>query len=683
MKKFKQSKGAPGRSAKAKSATIVIYDSETEETLRQLKDRTPEFDRQARQDGARGVPAADQRALCDTELEIKAKFEESLRFALTSISQRITNLQTNLAAKRQLSELLATDPQAALEELRQQKHNSLVQELQAIEEEADSKTELLERKKKTIQHELTKDYTEKNITEDNIGYRPRKKSWWSKALYLFFFLFAVLTDVSVTFKNIEATAKTPLLASLVVAIAIALILALDAHHLGRSIKTRNRKGLMLSLILAGLVMVVVGFLALSFGSWITAMINLTMLVGLALLAYFYSEEKADLVKKYFDDQAAIKAGEKKITDIDKQIHNVRTKSKAKMLETTRAYRAEIVDEYNMLNEKLVEWQEYRNLKKDQFTALYQQQFHRYRKLNQQERVDKNIPQVKWWLESTHVPSLRISESDPHDTAEVSIPLPPSGNGNGTLSKVGFQFLLVLLLGTMAMGSCNFLTPVSGVAVDVRIPADQTDSIDFDPEAIAKFILSMHKFDSAKTYDASISIEVIRLNDRYANPTFFAHLPERGNTFFEVTHERLAEQGVFYRQVVTALTEGHRFTGEIPHSRLYGPICEVLQDLQHSTAKQRQCLIFSDGLENTKGLSFYDYRHNPALLLEEKDKIIAELEKQCPLPDLSGIEIWIIHQPSLELDELGHYVKLFWKEYFQSHGATVHLLAGVNGAFVTK
>ena len=60
----------------------------------------------------------------------------------------------------------------------------------------------------------------------------------------------------------------------------------------------------------------------------------------------------------------------------------------------------------------------------------------------------------------------------------------------------------------------------------------------------------------------------------------------------------------------------------------------------------------------------------------KDSIIAELESQCHLPDLTGIEIYIIHQPSLEMDELVYMAKLFWQDYFQSHGATVHLLAGI-------
>ncbi len=683
MKLFnKHSKDKPRQRTKVKLATTVIYDPETEEILRQLKERAAEFDRQARQDGARGIPAADQRTLCDSELEIRAKFEGGLRDSLTSISLVVTNVQAKMVTKRHLSDLLTTNPEAALEELRQHKHNPLVQELQTIEDEVGSRVGLLERKKEILQRELAKDHTEKNITEDKIGYRPRKKSWWSKVLYLFFFLFAALTDVSVTFKNIEATAKTPLMASLAIAIAIALILAFDAHHLGRSIKMRNRKGLMLSLVLAGLVMVVVVLLAISYGSWITALINLAMLVGLALVAYFHFEEKADLVKKYFEDEAAIKAGEKKIARIERQVHDVRTKANAKMLEIIRAYRAEIVGEYNELNEEFAEWQDYRKMTKDRFTTLYQQQFHRYRNLNQSERIDKNIPQVKWWLESNNIPSLRINDDDSSSVTVDSIPESPGG-GNGMLSKVGFQILPLLVFGTMVLGSCNFLTPRSGVEAAVMVTVDQTDSLDFDPEAIVKFISSTLNFDTIKTYDASISIEVTRLNDRYANPAFAAYLPEGGSAFFEITKERLDQQGVFYRQAVTALKDGHRFTGELPHSRLYRPICEVLQELQHSTAKRKICLIFSDGLENTKDLSFYNYRHNPERLLEEKDKVIVELEKECPLPNLTGIEIYLIHQPSLELDELGHYTKLFWKEYFQSHGATVNLLAGINGSFATK
>ena len=127
-------------------------------------------------------------------------------------------------------------------------------------------------------------------------------------------------------------------------------------------------------------------------------------------------------------------------------------------------------------------------------------------------------------------------------------------------------------------------------------------------------------------------------------------------------------------MIEVLNQSNQFTGELPRSRLYNSICETLQRLEQSSAEKKICLLFTDGLENTSQISFYSYRKKPQKLLEDKETIIQKLEAQCVLPDLTGIDIYIIHQPKPEVDELFYVTKQFWKDYFESYGAAVHFKA---------
>jgi hypothetical protein len=666
----------PRRRSRAKPATIVIYDPETENILSQLKEKAPEIDRQARQDGGKNIPASDQRTYGDTELEIKAKFEGSLRDSLTSISQVVTNLQAQLATNVRLKELLMADPETAIKEAREQ-NNPLVQQLRALNDETDRKTKLLEKKKANLEHELEKDRTERRITEDSIGYIPRRKGWWAQLGYFLAFLFAALADVAVTFKNIEQTAKTTRITSLAIAIGIGLALAAIAHNFGKSIRTNNRKGMILSLVAALPFIATVGVLAIGYGSWITALINLAMFFGLTVVAYFHSEKEADLIEKYFKDEAAIRSGEKKIDRIEVKIHIVRTKVEPKKLRLVQVYYAKVVEEYNTLKEHLDEWQDYRDKVKDRFTALYHQQFHRYRSLNQKERIEKGIPLVMWWQENNDPPPLQTSQ-DKDDDHPIDPSDVPAGI-NGRPRKTGLTILPLLLFGVLALGSCkNFkaLSTEGGVETKAYLFLDVTDDMKFDPIAAATAILKDLKLDTAEVYPEAITFEITALNDRYSNRTTEVKLEKGGDAFSEITKDRLACQGRFCGDVITALRKEYDSTTELANSRLYLPICEALRELQKSPAGRKCCFVFSDGLENTGDLSFYKYRQNPKRLLAEKDTIIKKFEKQCSLPDLTGIEIYIIYQPTKDLDELVYTAKLFWRDYFQSHGATVHLLVGV-------
>ncbi|KAA3625752.1 MAG: hypothetical protein DWQ02_21135 [Bacteroidetes bacterium] len=659
---------------KPKPATTVIYNTEVEKILEELKLNAPQIERRARLNGARGIPQFDLTTPSDTEMELKAKFEGYLRDCLKLISLVVTNLQEKLDSVKRINNLIGTNPHEAMKETLMQVNNPLTQELQAVNNEAAGKIQILESKKERLEQEREKDMTEKNNTEEALGFRPRKKPWWYYLLYIMILAIGTVTDIAVTYKNIEEMAKVSAAGSLFIAFSIAVAIALSARFSGKSIRTKNRKGTILSLVGALALLSVISFLAIEYGSWITALINLAMFLVLTLVSYFFAEEKDELINKYFEDETAIEKTEKQLAGINTMINGIQTVADKHKIQLIRKYQVEVINEYNIINRELAEWIAYRDNVKDRFTSMYRHQIHRYRNLNQDERKDKKIPLVKMWQENNHIPPLSIS-GDGNNTIGTSVPIPEPPSDNGTPSKSGITALSLLFICSLTFGSCEIFEP-SGVDTVISILPDQTDNLEFDVGKTARFIFNTIELDTVSLFKSAASIEVSSLNDRYTNRKWQASLPKSGSSFTEITKERIALQRVFYNETIEALQQGSQFSGELARSRLYHSICEAIRELEQSPAERRICLLFSDGLENTKNLSFYQYRNNPQRLLKEKDMIIEKLESECTLPDLSGIDLYIIHQPSPELDELVHVARQFWKDYFESHGATVYLLAGI-------
>lgn len=683
-KKFYKKANKPNRVKVQKKATTVVYDKVTEDILAK-EQANLEINRRARIDGAKGLPQHDQAQTSSAELEIKSKFERFLRDSLRRIGLVITNLEEEMASVRRIHEMFDLDPKRALKEVLKEGNGQLDQELEAINEEVENKVAVLMREKDRLNLERDKDIIEKNQTEDKIGHRPRKKTWSAIISYAAILVIGVLADLSVTYRNMEKAAETTPVFSMVIAFSAAACIAVAAHLFGRFIKTRDYKASIAAFSGALAFLSFIGLLASNYGSWIMLLMNLAMFIIISLASYVYTHKDARLVKKYFDDEAAIKALEKKLKKIDAEIIHLRSQANQKLLKLSKDHEALInqkiaehqartIEDYNAISQELKEFEAYRANVKERFMALYNQQVFQYRNLNQDERRDRGIPLVKMW-ENNYVEPLLLSSGEASSTPGHSA---SASTNNGPASKPGSNGLAILLLAsTLGFTSCDFFEPPADANVRAIIMPDVTDELAFDPEVTASWLLfDVVGLDTSSSFKPGISVSVSCLNDRYTNRTWAARLPTGGSGFTEITQERIALQRVFRNEVTEVLRQGHNFTGERPRSKLYRPICEAMHELQQSPAQRMIGVIFSDMLENTKHLSFYSYRQNPGKLLEARDSIIEKLEAQCALPDLTGIELYIIHQPTLELDELFDAARQFWRSYFEEKGATVYFLAGI-------
>ncbi len=113
-----------------------------------------------------------------------------------------------------------------------------------------------------------------------------------------------------------------------------------------------------------------------------------------------------------------------------------------------------------------------------------------------------------------------------------------------------------------------------------------------------------------------------------------------------------------------------------HSSVYRPIAMELLHLNLSKSQSKVLLIYSDLMENEDGLSLYSksmlqtIEQNPELLK-------TTFQKEEPLPNLSGITIYIIFQPkNTEQDFQFKVMSQLYRSLLEEKGATVFIKANL-------
>ena len=114
-----------------------------------------------------------------------------------------------------------------------------------------------------------------------------------------------------------------------------------------------------------------------------------------------------------------------------------------------------------------------------------------------------------------------------------------------------------------------------------------------------------------------------------------------------------------------------------NSAVYFPIASELNRLSQSTADKKFLLVYSDLMENTSTMSFYDSK-NLELIKTNPDKIKQYFDSQMKLSNLSGITVYLIYQPKNTMDdEQYRIVSNFYENLLESKGAVVQITASIN------
>lgn len=80
-----------------------------------------------------------------------------------------------------------------------------------------------------------------------------------------------------------------------------------------------------------------------------------------------------------------------------------------------------------------------------------------------------------------------------------------------------------------------------------------------------------------------------------------------------------------------------------NSLVYQAIVSELQNLQKTEATNKYMIIYSDLLQNSDEFSFYKGKDFDEAK-SHPDKVVARFESMAPMPDLSGMKIYVINTP---------------------------------------
>jgi hypothetical protein len=134
---------------------------------------------------------------------------------------------------------------------------------------------------------------------------------------------------------------------------------------------------------------------------------------------------------------------------------------------------------------------------------------------------------------------------------------------------------------------------------------------------------------------------------------------------------------FYSEITRIVSDASKEKIGKNNSSLYLPIAKELNRLSQSTAGKRVLLIYSDLMENTDEMSFYE-NNEFNLLKTNPDSVKRYFDSQMVLKNIDGLKIYLVFQPlNIKEDEIYKVVADFYKNLFESKGATVEITASIN------
>lgn len=143
------------------------------------------------------------------------------------------------------------------------------------------------------------------------------------------------------------------------------------------------------------------------------------------------------------------------------------------------------------------------------------------------------------------------------------------------------------------------------------------------------------------------------------------------------YRRQDEIKAFLTKIDTIITTSQNTNPGKNNSAIYTPVANELNRMSKNSSTSKIMLIYSDLMENTDKMSFY----NKSVLnsiKKEPDKIKQYFESQIKLNNLNGIKIYIIYQPrNTDEDNAFSIVSGFYKQLFESKGAVVEITANLN------
>ncbi|HTB30985.1 MAG TPA: hypothetical protein VK808_03115 [Bacteroidia bacterium] len=220
-----------------------------------------------------------------------------------------------------------------------------------------------------------------------------------------------------------------------------------------------------------------------------------------------------------------------------------------------------------------------------------------------------------------------------------------------------------------------LLAAGGLGVYYSIPKQSTTEIsvmrDITSQQLAQpeitSIMPLYKLDSNEWNGAIFRFS--NITNLSLNQMVEVTIPSE-NKWLSNEFDRAKAIKAFTGQITNILTVAQSDTVGRWNSSIYLPLSTELNLLSQSSAQTKVLLAYTDLMEYEPNLSFYS-KKVLALLVNNPDKVKQYLEKQQPLNNLKGIEVYLIYQPENTTDDSQYrVVSNFYKQMLESAGAKV-------------
>ena len=235
-----------------------------------------------------------------------------------------------------------------------------------------------------------------------------------------------------------------------------------------------------------------------------------------------------------------------------------------------------------------------------------------------------------------------------------------------------NIILLAVLGILILLTACTKLNTKPDTTDLSYIVDITDTLMAKPkpeEAISLFNLNNNQWNGSDfklQYITNVSF----------NPTYEAHL-EPENEWLSNKFQRAVKVKKFYAEINKTISNTNAEAVGKDNSAVYFPIAKELNRLSQRKATTRILLIYSDLMENTDMLSFYN-KWTFDQLKTKPEAIEQYFDTQMKLDNLNGIKIYLIYQPiNTRQDEDYKLASGFYKKLFESKGATVEITANLN------
>ena len=226
-------------------------------------------------------------------------------------------------------------------------------------------------------------------------------------------------------------------------------------------------------------------------------------------------------------------------------------------------------------------------------------------------------------------------------------------------RITYALLAVSLL----LSACNKQSIPYDSAMTVMV--DETDPLSVYPSAAALLAYFNLKEDEWQ----GITIKIVGISDKDMNRTETVALPKEsqftGNSII-----RQAKILRFIEQLQACLSKfnnKHRY----PNSIIFRAVAKQSAQVHRNAAPRKLLLVYSDLMEHGEA-NFYQpetmemLRHNPGII--EK-----QLVGNQPLPDLTGLQLWLLYAPeNYRKNDLYMRVAHLYERLYTAHHATVHI-----------